>query len=139
MRYFLKSVGAIALSLILLLFVGGLGVSRFPFFTCAHTYYLYSPSSQAVQKGELSLQEWQEVKGESIRFSCTDGGTALEIFERLNAELLFIEDAGEVRSYYGFSEKWRDGVWLQGHFINLHVAIGQGRCTVGSPMIFGSF
>ncbi len=119
-----------------LLFVWGLGSSRFRGVEGEHTFYLYSPSSQATQKKELSFWAIGSVKGESV---AVKEGSAEEWIARLQAKVLFTESVGERCSYYCFTPKWSEGIYIGEYYVNVQVVEGQEGCVLGAPIIFGGF
>ncbi len=127
---------AIALALFVGLCLLGTGATRFSTLQGERTFYLDSPSSQATATSSLSLLDIFRVRGESIAL---DEGEAEEALASLSAKVLFVEEVGGVRSYYCYSPKLFDFVQVGEHLVNLHVAVGEGRCVVGSPIIFGGF
>ncbi len=105
------------------------------------TYFLDSPSSQALIKTELSLFELARVKGECVSFEYEGTMSALseEILSKYDAELQFIEEVDGIISYYAYTPLWREGLQINGYTVNLHIALSQARCVVGTPIIFGGF
>jgi len=139
-KVFFKTVASLSLALFLLLFVRGISIARFPLEEGRREFYLRSSSSQALVKQTLSLGDLFCVKGEKVSFACENEEETLAVLlARYEAQVLFIEEAGGVRSYYCVSEKWQDGVRLNGVFINLHIAFDGERCALGLPIIFGGF
>ncbi len=128
------------LSMAVALLVGlcflGVRATRFPTLKGERTFYLDSPSSQAKAVSALSLLDAFRVRGESVLLGEEE---AEEVLASLAAEVLFIEEAGGVRSYYCYSPKFYDFVQVGEYLVNLHVAVGEERCVVGSPIIFGGF
>ena len=108
-----------------------------------HTYYLYSPSSQAKIKSTLDVKDALFIKGESVCFSKPDGkeskAIAHEIARCFDATIVVEEYASGVMSYYAFSPRFIGGMMVQGVKVNLHIAISNTSCVVGSPIIFGGF
>ena len=139
-KVFFKTVVSLTLALCLLLFIRGISITRFPLEEGRREFYLRSSSSQAFVKQTLSFDDLFCLKGEKVSFACENEKEALAVLlDRYKAQVLFIEDVGGVRSYYCVSEKWQDGVRLNGVFINLHIAFDGERCALGSPIIFGGF
>lgn len=109
----------------------------------AHTYYLYSPSSQAQMQTALCPFDALFLTGESVSFSKPQGKTDEEIIQTLvkqfNAEIVAKEEiCGEV-SYYAFSPNLQGGAFVQGVRVNLHIALSKEQCAVGTPVVFGGF
>ena len=105
-------------------------------------FYLYSASSQAKRVETLRFEELFSVKGESVRFAVTQtekAGLLEEILNKYDAELVFTEYVDGVTSYYAVTPRFSGGVVVDGQTVNLHVAIGERECVVGTPMIFGGF
>ena len=150
--YRLKNFICVALAVIFSLFfavgIKAAHVSRLADIEGARTYFLDSASSQGLRKTALSPMELTRVKGECVHteISAYEGGRyatkeeiARDIAARYQAEILFIEEVGEVISYYAYTEKWQDGLYINGRKINLHVAVGKDRLVVGTPIIFDGF
>ena len=64
---------------------------------------------------------------------------AVEIATRIGAEILITEEVDGVLSYYAYTQKWKDGLYIDDKKINLHIAIGGGYIKVGTPIIFDGF
>ena len=113
-----------------------------------HTYFLDSASSQGLRKESLGLRDFTRVKGECVftEISTYNGGRYLtneeiaqEIATRYGAEILIAEEMDGVVSYYAYTQRWKDGLYVGGEKINLHIAIGGERLAVGTPIIFDGF
>ena len=102
----------------------------------AHTYYLDSASSQSLVKTRLSFSDIFRVRGESVVTAERD----LEsIANRFQATLVAVEETDGAVSYYYVVEAWQYGISLNGKRVNLHIAVGNDRVVVGTPVIFGGF
>lgn len=105
-------------------------------------FYLDSASSQGFRKTELSLLDIPRVKGECVRLDIAgkDGGRyALELISSFHGEVLFIEEVCGRTSYYAYAQELGEGICLYGKKVNLHVAVGEEECVVGTPIIFDGF
>ncbi len=111
-------------------------VSRLGAIAGEHTYYLDSASSQALVKTRLSFSDIFRVRGESV---VAERGEAESIAERFGAALVATEYAGDAVSYYYTVDAWGGGVLIDGKRVNLHIAVGENRVVVGTPVIFGGF
>ena len=113
----------------------------------AHTYYTYSPSSQAQVQTKLNGLDFLHLQGESVTITLTEQDKCdlhsytQTVFEKYKAQVLCIEQTNETVSYYGYSPMLKGGVTVQGKKVNLHVAFSKDhtRCVVGTPIIFGGF
>ena len=105
-------------------------------------FYLDSNSSQALRKTELELKDYARITGESVRFARGEKSVdevAQEIVSKYNAEILFTEEAAGVTSYYCYTKAWTRGIVLEGKTVNLHIAVAETQCAVGTPIIFHGF
>lgn len=105
------------------------------------TFYLYSASSQSLMKTGLGLCDIPRVRGESVCFAFEQDAEELvkSIFDAYDAEIAFTESACGVTSYYGYGTELDEPIFLDGKAINLHVAVTESRCAVGTPIIFGGY
>ena len=69
----------------------------------------------------------------------TNEEIAQEIAAFYEAEILFIEEACGAVSYYAYTKRWQDGLYINGVKINLHIAVGKDTLAVGTPIIFDGF
>lgn len=76
------------------------------------------------------------VAGESVRYA---GDRQIELEKKFRARLLFTEEVCGIVNYYYESPDFRESVMLYGRPVNLHIAVGGGKTTVGTPLIFGGF
>ncbi|MBR2442155.1 MAG: hypothetical protein IKB20_03730 [Clostridia bacterium] len=105
-------------------------------------FYLDSASSQGFRKTELSILDIPRVKGECVKMDLEgkEGGMyALSLISSFDGEVLFIEEACGRTSYYAYAKGLGEGIWLYGKKVNLHVAVGENTCVVGTPIIFDGF
>ncbi len=104
-------------------------------------FYLNSASSQGLIKKELRFRDLPRICGESVCFihQTNAQDLALQIFKDYGAEVAFVERVGDVISYYGHADGLGEGLCLDGYVVNLHVAVTNERCVVGTPIIFGGF
>ena len=153
-KYFLKSLLALTVVLVAICFLWCMQVCRFPLTLGEdRVFYLQSASSQGLRKEVLNLQDFSNIRGESVRFyalpSLERGGLteeeALSVAEQLASEygasIVFTEKTAEVISFYCHTARWLDGVFLYGRKINLHIAIDvvNGIGVLGSPIIFDGY
>lgn len=105
------------------------------------TFYLRNASAQALRTQNMSLQDTFYVKGESVRLILRGDGEefAARILQTFRAETLFKEEVCGVVSYYCYAPALGKGVCVNGKNVNLHIAVGEGRAAVGTPMIFDGF
>ena len=127
-------------------------VSRLSAISGERCFFLLSASSQGVMQNSLSIIDLHKVRGESVTFEIkesewgryvmneeVDDKIAQEILKKYQAEVRFIEEVSGVTSYYCYTPLWQDEIYLEGEWINLHIAVTSTRCSVGTPIIFGGF
>ena len=105
-------------------------------------FYLDSNTSQGLRKTELELRDYARITGESVHFARKGRGAeeiAQEVANRYGAKILFTEEAAGVISYYCYTDIWDNGVAVGGQTVNLHIAVAEEVCAVGTPVIFGGF
>lgn len=105
-------------------------------------FYLDDTSSQSLRVARLGLKDISRVRGESVRFlmeDCSEREIVRVIVERYDAEILFTENACGTISFYCYAPALYTGVCVQGKTVNLHIAISNANCVVGSPIIFDGF
>ena len=150
--YRLKNFICVTIAVLFALFfavgVKSVSVARFADIEGERVYFLDSASSQGLRKETLSLADLTRVKGECVftGIATFDGGMSLtkkelaqDIATRYGAEILFQEEACGVVSYYAYTPRWQDGLYINGVNINLHIAVGEERLAVGTPIIFDGF
>lgn len=150
--YRLKNFICVALAVIFCLFfavgVKAVSLTRLADIEGERTYFLDSASSQGLRKESLTVSDLTRVKGECVftEISTYDGGRylsneeiAVEIATRYGATILFEETVDGVVSYYAYTSRWQEGLYINGRKVNLHIAIGEGRLAVGTPIIFDGF
>lgn len=142
-KTFVKTCLAVLFALGVGIFLRMGAVCRLPDTAGTRTFYLYSRSSQALQKERLEFSELFSAQGESVAFTFDEGEdgrkVALEVIEEYEGEVLLCEEAGGTVSYYAYTPKLVGGIIVQGVFVNLHVAVRGNVCVAGYPIIFGGF
>ncbi|MDE6274106.1 MAG: hypothetical protein K2L87_03555 [Clostridiales bacterium] len=115
--------------------------SVMPVFGMGKSYTLYNGASSssfmvATNAPMLDKARLKSVAGESTVY----GGDKYEQLKaQFSATLLFTEEACGVTNYYLYSPDLGDGVYLNGAFINLHIAVSTEQTAVGTPLIFGGY
>ena len=145
MRFFKKLLAelfSLALVLGILLLVWSVKVVKLSHIDGERVFYLESASSQGLRKTALSVRDYAKVKGESVTFALNgkESEEALqEILHLYNARVLWTEEACGTRSYYCYTKEWNNAIGVGGYAVNLHIALSNERCTVGTPIIFDGF
>ena len=149
MKYFLQSLLALAVVFAVFCFLWCMQACRFSSAVGEdRVFYLQSASSQGLRKETLSIADLTRVKGECVfaEISIFNGGMSLtkeeiaqNIAARYGGEILFQEETCGVVSYYAYTPRWQDGLYINGVKINLHIAVGEDRLAVGTPIIFDGF
>ena len=135
---------ALCLTLSFALCVRGVNVSKLQKTQGKRIFYLHSPSAWATQTEHLKISDILHVQGESVSFSFqgTNAQTLAlvqNILQEYQAEIVQREYVNGIACYYAYAPYLYKGICIDGKIVNLHIAIGQGRATVGTPMIFGGF
>lgn len=150
--YRLKTFICLALAVVFCLFfavgVKAVNLTRLSDIEGERTFFLDSASSQGLRKQSLSIGDFTRVRGECVHTAVSkyNGGRyatneeiAHQVAQKYGAEILFTEKVGETVSYYAYTTRWQDGLYLYGRKVNLHVAIEGERLAVGTPIIFDGF
>ncbi len=109
----------------------------------SYAFYAHSVSSNARIVTATGAKARQiklcllDRRGESAYYP--DAAQAFEQAKRYGMKPAFCEQAGDVINYYGFSEELGDGVLLDGHRVNLHIAVRAEGACIGTPLIFGGY
>ncbi|MBR7186087.1 MAG: hypothetical protein IKD43_01105 [Clostridia bacterium] len=134
----LKVMAVVILSLVCVLFAYAL--RRAPVFEegIAYEFYRGTSSAEIVLSENPALTKLfaVDIRGESVRYA---GDRYEEIAEEFKATLLFTESAAGITNYYLYTPMLERGVFLAGHEVNLHIAVGGGQTAAGTPLIFGGF
>ncbi len=133
------ALAALAVGAASLFFVWGMNATRFPDLEGERVYYLRSASSQALMKNSLTPLDFSLLRGESVRLNGVEDGFAERLINDYGGQVLFTEETGSVRSYYCYAPELYGGVQVGEYFVNLHIAVNEKACVVGSPIIFGGF
>ncbi len=139
---FITTLVALAVVGVLALGFCAANVSKLGVIDGERVFYLDSPSSQGVRKEQLSPLDIFRVEGESVRFARTGEGEdelVTRIRDMFGARVMFSETACGVTSYYCYVSEWDNGIDLNGEVINLHIALSETACAVGTPIIFDGF
>ena len=117
-------------------------LTKFPFPQNANTqeFYLYSASSQAERKTELSTGEIFFLQGTSYEYQTDDSEKFVEeLIHRFRAIVVREEKIANTYSYYCYSPMLGKTTVVDGAKINLHVAVNGKKVKIGSPIIFGGY
>lgn len=78
------------------------------------------------------------IQGVTVTFSGTQQDVT-ELLSKLQANVVYIQQLQDIMTVYAFSPLIVGGVWVDGNFINIQVALSCGVVHVGSPLILGSY
>jgi len=76
--------------------------------------------------------------GESIVFKRTEEDVE-SLLSRMRVTVVYTQSVGGADVIYGYSNRLRGGVVIEGEKINVQFAMRGDTVTVGTPLIFGSF
>ena len=133
---------AAAIAVVLGLGVYVLNACKFRAIEGERVFYLHSQTSQGLRKTELELRDYAHITGESVCFARGKESAetlAQDIAEKYSAEILFTEEAAGVLSFYCYTPIWDNGILVNGQTVNLHIAVAEEQCAVGTPIIFDGF
>jgi len=134
---------SVVLATVFCLFFYALNACKFSSFQGRREFYLYSASSQAIVKTQLSISDLNKIKGESVSFLLAETESEDVVVDRVlkkyGASVRFIEENAGVVSYYCYTDKFQNFIMLNGVEINLQIAIDGDRAVLGTPLIFGGF
>lgn len=82
----------------------------------------------------LKLENYFQIDGVTI--SLPSGCNFYDTVELLSAKRVHYFTDGTVENYYFFSEKLPKSEMINGKKVNFHVAVSNGKVTVGSPIIY---
>ncbi|MBR2903387.1 MAG: hypothetical protein IKC37_01955 [Clostridia bacterium] len=111
----------------------------------SRSYFVTSPTVYAREQGSISPFDLPFVQGEKVQYVCEDEG-GREVFvkallARFSAFDVWEEEVDGVKSYYASSAYLPKKVVVDGHTVNLHIALPKDkkRAVVGTPIIFGGY
>ncbi len=150
LKSFIQTLFALIFVAIVFCFLWAANISRFSSLEGERIFYLQSASSQGLRTEKLTLRDFPNIRGESVRFYVSQQTEMTEkeaekiaeaIAKEYGAVILFTEKAANIKSYYAHTLRWFDGVMLEGEKVNLHIAINMesGMGAVGSPIIFDGY
>ena len=142
LRGFLALITAAAIAIVVGLGVYVVNACKLRAIKGERVFYLDSNSSQGLRKTELELRDYARITGESVRFFRNEKDAeviAQEIADKYNAKILFTEEAAGVLSFYCYTSAWDNGIDVNGQTVNLHIAVAETQCAVGTPIIYDGF
>ena len=86
----------------------------------------------------LYLNNRNNVIGQQISFEC-DNSTFYNYLKDLDCKIVFQEQIGDIKSFYCYNALLDGKITLPYGSVNLQVCYNDGRVTVGSPVIIGSY
>ena len=98
----------------------------------------YSLSQNLKNVNNLEFLFMSGIKGESSIVEMNEFDLH-EFLDKMNAKVVFEREVCGVKSYYCYSRNIKYQKRVEGHMINLQIAITNNFVKVGSPIIYGSF
>lgn len=91
-------------------------------------------SGDFIESKNLKLENYFNIDGATI--TLPSGFNFYDTVELLSAKRVHYFTDGTVENYYFFSEKLPKCETINGKKVNMHVAVSNGKVTVGSPIIY---
>ena len=135
---FVKWLVALILSAVVFLSIAILNATAFPL-KGEKEYYLYTSSSQAEIKSDVSILELSFVCGKSVRINNATDGVLEDVLIRYSARVVKVEEFAGGVSYYCYSPKLKKGIVIDGVAVNLQIAVKGESVVLGTPIIFGGY
>lgn len=124
-------------------------------FEASYTFYTKSPSDYiknaiVVQNGNMYLvnckssdanyvkSQLNDIEGESFSFQGTKND-ALNFLNKYNYETVFCEIVGNIFIVYAYCPQIQNSVYVNNQKTNLQLAVNNGKITIGTPLILGSY
>lgn len=109
----------------------------------AYTFYYKQGNTGRIEicearKAEETKARLKNIKGESLSYQ-TDESEFERLISKYNIKVTFTEEAGKIKSAYGFSNKFNNFLYIDGKKINVQISYDNGYITIGTPVIFGGF
>ncbi len=146
LKKFIRAALALAVALFVCVAVKTANVSKLSALEGERTFFLNSASSQGLMKTELAFSELGKVTGEFVVLAVNKGDRyalseeiARFMAEKFDAKILLQETTADVISYYCYTPRWQENIFVRGYVVNLHIAVSKDRVVVGTPIIFGGF
>ncbi len=148
-KVFIKTLLSLAFAVCVIFFMWMMQGSRFSDVAGERVFYLQSASSQGLRTERLTLQDLPFLRGESVRLNLEEKAEgqfktqeiAQELLRKYGAKLLFKEEAAGITSYYAYTARFGNGIFINGMEVNLHIAVCRETktCVMGSPIIFDGY
>ena len=102
--------------------------------------YLSNGSNKAPisQVGVIECTFINGKKGEACKIS-KNNFSLEEFLADFNAYVVDVEYTDDSVNYYAYSPRVRYLERIKGKKVNLHVSVGKGQITLGSPIIYGGY
>lgn len=101
-------------------------------------YKTFTEATGSTANGALAALSLNGTEGESVTFYGSKDEFEAEI-RRLGVTVTERQSLGGIEIVYGYTEKLRGGVNVDGKRVNIEFAYRGGTITVGTPVILGSY
>lgn len=101
-------------------------------------YKTFTEATGSAANGAFAALSLNGTEGESVTFYGTKEAFEAEIL-RLGVTVTERQSLGGIEIVYGYTEKLRGGVNVDGKRVNIELAYRGGTITVGTPVILGSY
>lgn len=91
-----------------------------------------------IENAQSLVKNSKKIYGQSVCFEGTTDNY-FELLKDLRLKECFVENIENIKVFYGFSNKLKDFTVVNGEKVNIQVAYREGKITVGTPLILGSF
>lgn len=101
-------------------------------------YKTFTEATGSAANGAFAALSLNGTEGESVTFCGSKDRFESEI-RRLGVTVTERQSLGGIEIVYGYTEKLRGGVNVDGKRVNIELAYRGGTITVGTPVILGSY
>lgn len=101
-------------------------------------YKTFTEATGSAANGAFAALSLNGTEGESVTFCGSKNEFESEI-RRLGVTVTERQSLGGIEIVYGYTEKLRGGVNVDGKRVNIELAYRGGTITVGTPVILGSY
>lgn len=101
-------------------------------------YKTFTEATGSAANGAFAALSLNDTEGESVTFCGSKDRFESEI-RRLGVTVTERQSLGGIEIVYGYTEKLRGGVNVDGKRVNIELAYRGGTITVGTPVILGSY
>ena len=88
---------------------------------------------------QLAYLKGRNLCGQTLIIENAEEEALSKLMKKLKMKTVMTQELGDIKIIYGYSNRLKNSVILDGKKVNVEIAVRGGKITAGTPLILGSY